>query len=176
MKNIVRLNKNDLKDIVMEAAKKLIKEGYGYVTPDGNGMTGGYWGGTKYKTYGTLPMDAVLDKLNLDDETFEYVAESLDVDYNVDAEMSSEYDESTGYGSKHSPVVTVEDADIEKKFFDDVQALQVDDNLKREIIDTAEDFVMSDDMEWNDNGDDYYDDGPDPDDYYESRRESGYYD
>ena len=115
MKQIIRLTESDLHRIVKESVNRILKEGWtgrGYVPHDGNSMVGGYYGRSEISGEKDV-MDDLLDKVAdvTSEEEWQPFMQYCEQNPNVfviKGEISSEYDESTGYGSASFPITTLE--------------------------------------------------------------------
>lgn len=157
----MKITENDIRRMVTESVTTILEYGsyrHGYVKPDGNGMTGGHWGGYGSKGSTTIDMAYVLDKLPFSGEDYGIIVNGLKDEYTVNYDYSSSYDESTGYGSRYSPVFELNDWNIEPAFYDDVNALSIDDSVKEAVIKHTESYVENMDFQQED-----YDNWPDPD-------------
>jgi len=155
----IQITENDIKNIIKECAKRIIQERFykGYVQPDGNGMTGGHWGGHDYtKTIKFKPYD-LLDNVEFpENDNLDWMNKT----YTAELSIDSSYDESTGYGTESCPVTEISDINIEDSFYYDVKNLPYDDTIKENIIDSVEDGLsnyedLSDDNEYYDPDDKY---------------------
>lgn len=114
MKKIIRLTESDLHQIVKESVNRILKEGWtgrGYVPHDGNSMVGGYYGRSEINGEKDV-MDDLLENIpDITDEEWEdfknYCEQNPNV-FIIEAEISSSYDESTGYGSASCPMTELE--------------------------------------------------------------------
>ena len=124
MKKIIRLTESDLHQIVKESVNRILKEGWtgrGYVPHDGNSMVGGYYGRSEINGEKDV-MDDLLENIpDITEEEWEdfknYCEQNPNV-FVIEAEISSSYDESTGYGSAGFPITELE------KTIGDEEALQ----------------------------------------------------
>ena len=124
MKKIIRLTESDLHKIVKESVNRILKEGWtrrGYVPHDGNSMVGGYYGRSEINGEKDV-MDDLLENIpDITEEEWEdfknYCEQNPNV-FVIEAEISSSYDESTGYGSAGFPITELE------KTIGDEEALQ----------------------------------------------------
>ena len=114
MKKIIRLTESDLHQIVKESVNRILKEGWtgrGYVPHDGNSMVGGYYGRSEISGEKDV-MDDLLENIpDISDEEWEgfknYCEQNPNV-FVIKGEISSSYDESTGYGSAGFPITELD--------------------------------------------------------------------
>lgn len=114
MKKIIRLTESELHDIVKESVTRILNEGWtgrGYVPHDGNGMVGGYYGRSEINGEKDV-MDDLLENIpDISDEEWEgfknYCEQNPNV-FIIKGEISSSYDESTGYGSAGFPITELD--------------------------------------------------------------------
>lgn len=114
MKKIIRLTESELHDIVKESVTRILNEGWtgrGYVPHDGNRMVGGYYGRSEISGEKDV-MDDLLENIpDISDEEWEgfknYCEQNPNV-FVIKGEISSSYDESTGYGSAGFPITELD--------------------------------------------------------------------
>jgi hypothetical protein len=103
MKKIIRLTESDLRQIVKESVNRVLKEGWtgrGYVPHDGNSMVGGYYGRSEINGEKDV-MDDLLENVPISPEEWDGFCKYCEQNPNVfviKGLISSEYDDSTGYG------------------------------------------------------------------------------
>ena len=132
MKRIIRLTEGDLRNMISHMTKNVLNEiGYGknfrggYVKPDGNSMTGGYYGGATYMTTASIA-EKFLEIFaevyrELEDDVFsdfEDFVYSNEDNFVLQVKINSQYDESTGYGSSMFPVNEIEDVEGEEEILE----------------------------------------------------------
>lgn len=153
MKKIIRLTESELHDIVKESVTRILNEGWtgrGYVPHDGNGMVGGYYGRSENNGQ-TDVMDKLLENVPISPEEWDGFCKYCEQNPNVfviNGLISSEYDDSTGYG----PTSTLEDTTGEEEAlqyvakYPDQRIAQLAVQTLKEIFDklTDEDFELYD--------------------------------
>lgn len=152
------ISENDIKSMVNESIRRIMKESHGYVRPDGNGMTGGFWGGDKYRKTISFDPRNYIENIDFLDEIYDTIDSGLKEEYSATLSVDCSYDESTGYGSRYCPVIEIEDTEISDDFYEDVDNLQIEENIKEEIIDAVTDGLREYDGDLNCDdydGDDY---------------------
>lgn len=151
------INENDIKLMAYESIRRIMKESHGYVSPDGNGMTGGYWGGSNYKKTISFDPRNYLENTEISADEYDILDEGLKEEYSATLSVSSSYDESTGYGSRYCPVIDFDDVEISKDFYTDVNNLQIDESIKEQVIDAVTDGLYQYEGDVSDDYDEDYD-------------------
>ena len=102
MRQIIRITENDLHNIVRNTVKRIISEGY--VSNDGNGMVGGYYGSSTETGYTYLPWEDALYEMTQNGMLSEEEERELDKyfsqfedEFKIGAESEYSWDDSTNY-------------------------------------------------------------------------------
>jgi len=167
IKKVIHLKESDLRHMVYETVARILNEGrnahrYSYISHNGNGMIGGKWESWEINGSGNILKKFIQ---NLErrignneelDNFIDYCYDNEDV-FDVYANISGSYDESSGYGSTYMPLYQIEEiedtSDMEEyvmnypsnKGFKQVVLKILDDTLNSLDVD---DFNVDEESEW----------------------------